>query len=141
MTITLTGTGRIEILAGLTVGIILAGGGVGICYRSLERISEAHTPPAAYSVWPLLGAIVIRGAMSTFKFRAGRNIGSVSLIADAWNDAVDILSAFAALVALGLHTLRSHTIPCCRPLRRFAVGLFVIYTGLRVLREASMELD
>ena len=134
------GHGRIEILAGLTVGIILAAGGVGICYRSLERVSELHTPPAAYSVWPLLGAIVIRGAMSTFKFRAGRNIGSVSLIADAWNDAVDILSALAALVALGLTLMDPARYLSADHYGGFAVGLFVIYTGFRVLRDASMDL-
>lgn len=134
------GHGRIEILAGLTVGIILAAGGVGICYRSLARAGELHTAPAAYSVWPLLGAIVIRGAMSTFKFRAGRNIGSVSLIADAWNDAVDILSALAALVALGLTLFDPARYLAADHYGGFAVGLFVIYTGFRVLREASMDL-
>ncbi len=134
------GHGRIEILAGLTVGIILAGGGVGICYRSLEKITEVHIPPAAYSMWPLIGAIVIRGAMSTFKFRAGTRIGSVSLLADAWNDAVDILSALAALAALGLTLADPSRFLAADHYGGFAVGLFVIYTGLRVLRDASMDL-
>ena len=40
--------------------------------------------------------------MSTIKFRVGRRIRSTSLLADAWNDAVDILSAAAALTAVGL---------------------------------------
>ena len=31
--------------------------------------------------------------MSTVKFRLGRRLGSSALVADAWNDAVDILSA------------------------------------------------
>src|SRR6185436_2018743 len=38
------GHGRIEILAGLSVGIILAAGGAGICYRSLQKIMEVHPP-------------------------------------------------------------------------------------------------
>ena len=38
-------------------------------------------------------AIIIRTGMSTLKFRVGRRIGSASLTADAWNDAVDVLSA------------------------------------------------
>lgn len=134
------GHGRIEILAGLTVGIILAGGGVGICYRSLERVAQVHAAPSAYAVWPLLGAIIIRGAMSTFKFRAGRNIGSISLIADAWNDAVDILSAVAALAALALTLSDPGHYLAADHYGGFAVGLFVIYTGLRVLRDASMDL-
>jgi len=96
------GHGRIEILAGLSVGIILAAGGLGICFRSLQKITEVHPPPEVYSIWPLLAAIVIRTGMSTLKFRVGGRIGSASLAADAWNDAVDILSAAAALCALGL---------------------------------------
>ena len=134
------GHGRIEILAGLTVGFILAAGGVGICVRSLQSVGGSHPPPQAYAMWPLLGAILIRGIMSSVKFKIGRLIGSGSLIADAWNDSVDILSATAALIALGL-TLRD-------PVRfisadhygGFAVGLFVIYTGSIVLRDSSRDL-
>jgi cation diffusion facilitator family transporter len=34
------GHGRIEILAGLSVGLILAAGGAGICYRSLQKFGR-----------------------------------------------------------------------------------------------------
>ena len=43
--------------------------------------------------------------MSIWKFRVGRRIGSASLVADAWNDSVDIVSAGAALAAVGLTLL------------------------------------
>ena len=134
------GHGRIEILAGLGVGLILVAGGVGICYRSLENVREVHAPPAVSAVWPLLLAILIRGVMSTVKFRVGRRIGSGSLIADAWNDAVDILSASAALCALGLTLYNPTHFLAADHYGGFAVGLFVIYTGIRVLRETAMEL-
>ena len=135
------GYGRIEILAGLSVGIVLAAGGVGICLRSLQKITEAHPPPklyAIYAIWPLLAAIAIRTTMSTIKFRVGRRIGSSSLVADAWNDAVDILSASAALCALAL-TLADPTrfLPADH-YGGFAVGLFVIYTGFRVLARVRL---
>ncbi len=134
------GHGRIEILSGLGVGVILAAGGLGICVRSLRNITEQHPPPGLYSVWPLLAAIVIRAAMSTLKFRIGRRIGSASLIADAWNDAVDILSASAALCALGLTLYDPGRFLPADHYGGFAVGLFVIYTGGRVLRETSLDL-
>ena len=134
------GHGRIEILAGLTVGLILAAGGVGICVRSLQKIGDTHPPPQLYAVWPLLAAIVIRGAMTTVKFRIGRRIGSTSLIADAWNDAVDILSASAAMVALGLTLQNPGRFLSADHYGGFAVGLFVIYTGLSVLRDSSRDL-
>jgi cation diffusion facilitator family transporter len=46
------GHGRIELLSGMAVGLILLGGGAGICYRSLQRVSEVHSPPHAYSAYP-----------------------------------------------------------------------------------------
>ncbi|HYZ86010.1 MAG TPA: cation diffusion facilitator family transporter, partial [Bryobacteraceae bacterium] len=134
------GHGRIEILAGLTVGLMLAGGGVGICFRSLQKITEVHPPPESYAIWPLITAIVVRGAMSTVKFRVGRRIGSRALIADAWNDTVDILSALAALAALGLTLHNPSQFLAADHYGGFAVGLFVVFTGLRVLRDASMDL-
>src|SRR5512140_3806894 len=39
------GHGRIEILGGMSVGIILAAGGIGICFRSLKTITQVHPPP------------------------------------------------------------------------------------------------
>ncbi|HMC62635.1 MAG TPA: cation diffusion facilitator family transporter [Candidatus Solibacter sp.] len=134
------GHGRVEILAGLTVGIILAAGGVGICYRSLGRISEIHPPPGVYAMWPLIGAIVLRSAMSAFKFRGARRIGSASLIADARNDAVDIVSSVTALAALGLTLFDPGRFLAADHYGGVAVGLFVIYTGLRILRDTSMDL-
>lgn len=134
------GHGRIEILAGSSVGLILAAGGVGICLRSLQGIPQMHPPPAVYSMWSLLAAIVIRTGMSILKFRVGRAIGSGSLIADAWNDAVDILSAAAALCALALTVYDPARFLAADHYGGFAVGLFVIYTGLRVLRETSLDL-
>ncbi len=78
--------------------------------------------------------------MSNLKFRVGRRIGSGSLVADAWNDAVDILSAAAALCALGLTLYDPVRFLPADHYGGFTVGLFVIYTGLRVLRDTSLDL-
>jgi cation diffusion facilitator family transporter len=134
------GHGKYETLAAFLVGIILAGGGVGICWRSLERVSELHDPPASYAAWPLLAAILLRGIMAVIKFRIGRRIRSASLIADAWNDAVDILSAMAALVALGLTILNPSKFLAADHYGGFAVGLVVVFTGLRIMRDTSLDL-
>ena len=134
------GHGRLETLAGLLVGVILAAGGAGICYRALAHVADVHEPPRSYAVWPLLAAIVIRSVMSTIKFRVGRRIHSASLVADAWNDAVDILSAAAALVAVGLTIYKPADFLAADHYGGFTVGLVVIFTGLRVMRDTSLDL-
>jgi cation diffusion facilitator family transporter len=134
------GHGRFEILAGLLVGLILVLGGCGIAFRALEKVSEVHAPPARGAVYPLIAAIVIKAVLATLKFRTGRGISSAALVADAWNDAVDILSAMVALIALALSVHNPAEFLAADHYGGFAVGVIVILTGFRVVRDASMEL-
>ncbi len=134
------GHGRIEILAALIVGVILSLGGAAICFRSLQKVATIHSPPATYTLWPLAVAVVAKSMLATSKFSVGRRLGSTALLADAWNDAVDILSAMAAMVALLLTFSDPARFLAADHYGGFAVGLVVIYTGLRVIRDASMEL-
>ena len=98
------GHGRFETLSAFMVGVILAAGGVLISYHSLQAIGARHAPPGVTAAAALVGAIILRGIMSSVKFRVGLRLRSSALIADAWNDAVDILSALAALaVALAMY--------------------------------------
>ena len=94
------GHGRFETLSAFVMGVILSGAGAMICYQALEGIGARHAPPGVSAAGALVGAIVLRSIMSSVKFRVGRRLRSSVLIADAWNDAVDILSAVAALIAV-----------------------------------------
>lgn len=134
------GHGRIETLAAFVVGIILALGGAGICWNSLQAVGARHAPPSAAAIVVLGVAIVVRGVMSAVKFRVGRRIRSASLVADAWNDTVDILAAATALTAVGLAMYDSARFLAADHYGGFAVGIIVIATGVRVLRDASLEL-
>ena len=134
------GHGRIETLAAFVVGLILAMGGAGICWTSLQAVGAQHPPPSSAAIATLSAAIVIRGVMSGVKFRVGRRIHSASLLADAWNDSVDILAASTALTAVGLAMYDSQRFRAADHYGGFAVGIIVILTSLRVLRDASLEL-
>lgn len=134
------GHGKYETLTGLVVGLILVAGGVGICYRSLRHVAEVHAPPAAFAVWPLLASMLSKGVLSSVKFHYGRLIGSSALRADAWNDLVDIVSAIAAMTALGLTLLDPTRFLAADHYGGFAVGLIVIFTGLRVAKETTENL-
>jgi len=134
------GHGRVETLAAFLVGVILVAGGIGICWNSLQAVGETHAPPSRAAIAVLVVAIVLRGVMSVIKFRVGRRIQSSSLVADAWNDTVDILAATAALTAVALAMYDSARFLAADHYGGFAVGIIVILTGVRVLRDASLEL-
>ena len=134
------GHGRYETLTGLVVGIILFLGGIGISYRSLANVGSGHPIPAAFGIWPLLLSMLSKSVLSSVKFRYGRRIGSSALVADAWNDFVDILSAVTAITALGLTLYNPLRFAAADHYGGFAVGLIVIFTGIRVAKDTSEQL-
>src|SRR5580658_4828054 len=91
------GHGRIEILIGLLLGFILACAGCGIAWHGLTGAADEKHAPAAYAIWPLIVSIVAKLGLVLVKSRHGRKIGSSSLVADAANDGIDILSGIVAL--------------------------------------------
>ena len=133
------GHGRIESLAAFVVGLILVCGGIGVCWNALQAVGEHHPPPSSLALVVLVIAVAVRGTMSALKFRIGRRIGSGSLVADAWNDAVDILGALVALVAVWLATHGDRFLAADH-YGGFGVGVIVIATGIRVIRDATLEL-
>src|SRR6476661_3820018 len=134
------GHGRFETISAFVVGLLLAAGGGMICYQSLQAVGAHHEPPGMIAVAALAVAIVLRAVMSTVKFRVGRRVRSSALVADAWNDAVDILSAVAALTAVGLATYDPVRFLAADHYGGFVVGIVVVGTGIRVARDASLEL-
>jgi cation diffusion facilitator family transporter len=133
------GHGRFETLTGLAIGVLLAVTGTGICLRALEQRNDQHTP-ALYAIWPIIGAIVVKVALSAMKFRFSRRIGSDGLGADAWNDFVDILSGCVALAAVLLSIYMPGNMRAADHYGGFAIGLIVIFMGLRVVRETALHL-
>ncbi|HJT89205.1 MAG TPA: cation diffusion facilitator family transporter, partial [Bryobacteraceae bacterium] len=70
----------------------------------------------------------------------GTRMQSAALIADAWNDTMDTISAIAALTAVGLTMSDPARFPDADRYGGFVVGLIVITTGLRVVRDTALQL-
>ncbi len=125
------GHGRLETLSALVVGIMLVVAGSLISFRSLERVDEVQHLPAAYAIWPLIASIGIKWALSVTKRRYGRKIRSSALMADAWNDTVDVLSGGTALLGLGLTLIDPLKFVSADHWGGCAVGVIVIFLGIR----------
>jgi cation diffusion facilitator family transporter len=132
------GHGRFETLAGLALGVILAVVGTLICLQSLAARNEPHAT-ASFAIWPLIASISIKGALASAKFRIGRRTGSTSIRADASHDLTDIFSSGVALIGVAL-AITQHNMTAADHYGGFAVGVIVIFVGLRVARETTMQL-
>lgn len=134
------GHGRVETLSALAVGIMLAISGSLICARALQSIGESQARPLAFALWPVTASIAIKTLMALNKWRYARKIHSSAMIADAWNDSVDVLSGTTALVGLGLALLNPARFGSADQIGGAVVGLIVIFLGVRVVRDTTMQL-
>ena len=113
------GHGRVETLTGLLIGLGLAVGGALICYGSLLRaraVRMSRSRRGWSGRWSL--SLLAKSVLAAFKFRYGRKLKSDSLKADAWNDAMDTLSAVVALGRRRADAIRPRPVLRRGPLRR-----------------------
>ena len=134
------GHGRVEILTGLLIGLTLTAAGAVISHHSLDGVDRIHPPPGMYVIWPLIVSAIVKGVLSGVKFHYGRKLKSSALKADAYNDSVDILSALVALAAVGLTLYDTNRFHAADHWGGFAVGLIVVFTGVRISRETAYQL-
>jgi len=134
------GHGRVETLTGLLIGLFLTAGGALISYISVQSLGQPREAVAGFVVYPLLASLVAKAALATYKFRYGRRLKSAALTADAWNDAMDTVSATAALIAVGLTLAAPSRFLEADRYGGFVVGLIVVTTGIRVSYETAMQL-
>lgn len=134
------GHGRAETLTGLLVGLGLVVVGMAIAARSLHQLGGRTVPPAAFTMWPLALALVVKSGLMLTKVRLARRIGSQAMLADAWNDSVDVLSSLAALGALALALSAPERFAQADDYGGVLVGIFVITAGIGVVRATSLDL-
>ena len=134
------GHGRVEILSGLGVGLMLVISGSLISTRALEGLTEGQHVPESYALWPVAASILIKSMMSLTKRRYARKIRSAALKADSWNDSVDVLSGTTALVGLGLALINPEQLWAADHFGGAVVGLIVIFLGIRVVRDTTLQL-
>jgi cation diffusion facilitator family transporter len=134
------GHGRIETLAGLLLGFILFCAGLGISFHSISGVGDVRRPPALFAIWPLLISIGAKIFLMRYKYATARRILSAALMADAANDAIDAVSATAALAAVGLTLYSPVRFLHADHYGAFVIGLIIVFTGVRVVRETGMQL-
>jgi cation diffusion facilitator family transporter len=134
------GHGRAETLTGLLIGVGLFVIGGAIAAHAIANMGAAQAPPASYTVWPLVLALAVKTGLMISKMHVSRTTGSQALMADAWNDSVDVLSSVAALIALGLTLYDPASFRGADHVGGMLVGVFVIVAGLGVVRSTSLDL-
>jgi cation diffusion facilitator family transporter len=133
------GHGRYETLAGLAVGAILLLAGAGILWHSFSLQTTQHSIPL-FALAPLLGSIVLKVALASWKFRTAKRITSSSLSADAWHDLSDLLSTSVALIAVLLVLYDPSRFAIADRVGGIFIGILIVVLSARVVRQTVDQL-
>ncbi len=132
------GHGRIETLASLLLGGILATVGAGIGVRGVESIFDPiQTDPEAIAIAFAFLAIVAKEGLYRYTMQAARLTHSALLESNAWHHRSDALSSVIVVIGISAQVLG---IPYMDALAAIIVGAMVLLIGFRLGRKALSEL-
>jgi cation diffusion facilitator family transporter len=134
---------RAEDVAGKTVSTLMLVSAVLLLWTNVQNIYDelAHGVPRhvpeSWTLPIMCVSLAVKGALFAYKLHVGRRLRSMAVVADAWNDFTDVISAVAVLVGLSLARMgylwadRAGAI---------VVSLLIMYTAHMVSRAASAAL-
>lgn len=133
------GHGRYETLAGLGVGALLLLAGSAIFWHGFTGLGE-RTELRGYALYPLIGAVFVKVALASTKFRVGKRIASTSLEADGWHDLTDLVSTSVALVAVALTLVNPVRFGMADHAGGMLIGVVIFFLSVQVVRRTVGQL-
>ncbi|MDR1796105.1 MAG: cation diffusion facilitator family transporter [Clostridiales Family XIII bacterium] len=132
------GHARVEYMTGMVVSGIIVLAGWGIITESYEKIvSPGPVAPSPLAAALLVALILVKAWLYRFNLALSRRIGSASLKATAIDARNDVISSAVVLGALLAAPVSSFPVDGVVGL---AVGCFVIYSGLSMVKETAAPL-
>ena len=97
------GHGRMEGLAAVVIGVLLAVAAVEMTQYAVERLTEKNPKPVRAAAWviaSLVGTVVLKELQARFSMDLGKLIKSQALVADGLHHRSDVLATGLVIVAL-----------------------------------------
>ena len=126
---------RLECVAALILGVILAATGLGIGWSGIQKITggEALLVPGTLALIAAIVSIVVKEAMFWYTWLAAKKIDSSALKAEAWHHRSDALSSvcsFAGILGARLG------FPALDPVASVVICLFILKAAWDIMADA-----
>lgn len=131
---------RIECVASLTLGIILAATGVGIGWSGINRIILGGDGIGVPGVLPLIAAvvsIVVKEAMYHYTMHYARKLDSAAFRADAWHHRSDALSSIGSFIGIAMARFG---IPIMDPIASVLICLMILKVAVEIILDSFKKM-
>ena len=130
---------RLECVASLILGLILAGTGIGIGYSGIRKL-VLHEELAVPTMLPLIAAIVsivVKEGMFWYTMHYAKKLDSSAFKADAWHHRSDALSSVGSFIGIGLAKLG---LPFMDPIASVIICLFIFKVAFDISKDAIVKM-
>jgi cation diffusion facilitator family transporter len=134
------GHGKAETLAAAGVSVLLLGAAVLIFAQSIKEIVTPRHAPAAYTLYVLLGVVLVKETLFRFVDRVSTEIESRALKAEAWHHRSDAITSAAAALGISVALIGGDAYKAADDVAAiFAAGI-IAFNGWRLLKPTVGEL-
>ncbi|MBO7375735.1 MAG: cation transporter [Clostridia bacterium] len=131
---------RLECVASLLLGLILAGTGAAIGYGGIQKLLAGEENIAVPTVLPLIAAIVsiaVKEGMYHYTMHYAKLLGSDAFRADAWHHRSDAISSVGSFIGIGLAKLG---IRIADPIASLLICVLILKVAFDIIRDSIRKM-
>ena len=131
---------RLECVASLILGLILAGTGAGIGYAGIRKLFAAPETLEIPTALPLIAALVsiaVKEAMFWYTMHYAKILDSSAFKADAWHHRSDAISSVGSFIGIGLAQLG---LPIMDPIASLVICALILKVAFDISRDAIAKM-
>ena len=131
---------RLECVAALLLGLILAGTGVGIGWSGIHKLFWERGSLEPPTLLPLIAAavsIVVKEGMFQYTMYYARKLDSAAFKADAWHHRSDAISSVGSFIGIGMAKLG---LPIMDPIASLVICVLILKVAFDIIRDALKKM-
>ena len=131
---------RLECVASLALGLILAGTGIGIGWSGIRKLLWDRGSIEIPTMLPLIAAVIsiaIKEGMYQYTMHYARMLDSAAFKADAWHHRSDAISSVGSFIGIGMAKLG---FPVMDPVASLIICALILKVAFEISRDAVSKM-
>jgi cation diffusion facilitator family transporter len=133
------GHGKAEPLAAIVISLFLMAAAVWIGWHAVEFIRTPHPMPRSFTLYVLLGVILVKEGLFWYVLKVGKQIGSQAVKSDAYHHRADAITSIAAFIGISIALLLGPGHESADDWAALVAACIVLYNAVSLLRPAVNE--
>jgi len=134
------GHGKAEPLAASFVSLMLLAASAGIAIESARGIFQPPHTPKSFTIWILLGVVVVKESLFRLVFKVGEELTSTAVRSDAWHHRSDAITSAAAAIGISISIWGGKGYELADNYAALFASCVIAFNGIRLLKPAINEL-